>query len=653
MMRNAPSDATPRSVRLATVLSVAAYLVLGLSVGSRVGISGDAIALWATAEPLRTVLCVERAAGPTFQVAASPTREDRATVAAELQSLERRVDLGPVGLVIRDHAYRASLQVGPFEVPWMKNDYTGAWAEWPAHLAWRITGHPEAGRLIHLLLGALVLLAAALLAGRLAGWPAAAVCGLFLATDPWFHLYKEHLGGQEVMLQLLTVACASLLGAALIHGSRRRLLAAALAVGLALHTKPSFAAIAAVLFVVALTLLPWRRLVARGRRLRALGLAALLLLALAVGAAPTWGFWLAADAVGVDRSAGAQESARGRLDILLQRHLPSLASGDEVQRSRGRGGWRSDPKKTTGPIDLLLEPRRPWRQGYAARARHGNQPPHEGGPEWHMSTLEDVGRLGAAGLGLAGLLGALALGVTEVGRRRRREPPGRPVVALGLVATALLVPPALSLLHPDAHHLALWLPLAAPALGVAVGALIASRAVAGLRTAALVLVGASLLLFAAGRVGSLVRAERDVVEQTGRLTDARAQARLARELLRLGALAPAVLEYDLMALMEAWTGGQVRPWLYARSARGAGRMQCLPSSDPSWLERIVEAHAGGHLVVAWGVVGNPGGAHPTSWVSPEQVQAAGRARGLEVRSVSELIDGSGRWYATIWAIGDR
>ena len=211
----------------------------------------------------------------------------------------------------------------------------------------------------------------------------------------------------------------------------------------------------------------------------------------------------------------------------------------------------------------------------------------------------------------------------------------------------------MSLLHPDAHHLALWLPLAAPALGVAVGALIASRAVAGLRTAALVLVGASLLLFAAGRVGSLVRAERDVVEQTGRLTDARAQARLARELLRLGALAPAVLEYDLMALMEAWTGGQVRPWLYARSARGAGRMQCLPSSDPSWLERIVEAHAGGHLVVAWGVVGNPGGAHPTSWVSPEQVQAAGRARGLEVRSVSELIDGSGRWYATIWAIGDR
>ena len=642
---------TPRSVWAAAWISTLLFVVIGLSTGSRIGLSGDAIALWGTAEPIRSVLCVQRSQAPTLLLAAAPTEQDREQIAATLHTSERRLSAGPVALVIRDQAYRATVAVGPLEIPWMKNDYTGAWAEWPAHLAWRTTGSAEAGRLTHLLLGALVLLAAALLAGRLGGWPAAAVCGLFLATDPWFQLYKEHLGGQEVMLQLLTIASVSLLGAALLHRSRRRLLVAALGVGLAVHTKPSFAAIAVVLGVVALPLLPWRELLSRGQRLRGLGLAALLVLLIGAGTTPTWGFWLTTWAADVAPSAGAQESARGRLDILLQRHLPSLASGDEVQRAAERGGWRKDPKKSVGPLDVLLSPRRPWYRTWSARAGHSNQPPREGLAGYRPGPLEDVGRLGAVGLGLAALLGAGVLLLGEVRRRRAKKPPGPATVALGLIAVAALVPSSLALLHPDSHHLALWLPLVAPATGAGVGALVACQRSGRLRLAVLVLVGVALLLFCAARLGAVVQIERDMDEQVGRLADARNQIRLADELVRLGATAPAVLEYDLMALMEAWSGGQLRPWLYARSAHGAGRSECLPSADAGWLHRIVEAHAGGHVVVAWGIVGNPGGAHPTSWVSPEQMRAAGSATGHEVRAVSELRDDRGRWYATIWEIG--
>lgn len=633
---------TPRSVGITAALSVVLFVVLGLSTGHRIGASGDAATVWATAAPHRTVLCVKDAAAPSFQVAAEPTAADRASVGAELEATERR--LGPA--VIRDHAYRATLAIGPVEIPWMKNEYTGAWAEWPAHLAWRATGSLEAGRLVHLLLGALLVLAAALLAGRLGGWPAAAVCGLLLATDPWFHTYKKHLGGQEVMLQLLEVACLSLLGAALVHGGRRRLLLAGLLAGLGLHTKLSFAAVAATLALVALPLLPWRRLLAREGRLRRVGVAALLALALALGSAPTWSFWLTRDAAGAERGAGAQENVRGRLDILLQRHLPSLARGDEVRQAVADGSWERSPKKNVRPFDLVLEPRRAWHQGYSMRSHLGNQLPRGEGPPWRAGRLERVGGPAALGLLLAALLGAAVLV-----RRRRRAPLAR--VSLGLVATAALLPLSLELLHPDSHHLALWLPVLAPAVGVGVAALVQARSGRRWRGAILGLAGAALLLTSAGRVQSLILVERDLSEQVGRLSDARNQARLARELTRLGAEAPAALEYDLMSLMDGWSGGRVRPWLYARSALGAGRIGCLRSSDPRWLARIVEAHAGGHLVVAWGVVGNLGGAQPSSWASPEQVRAAGRAAGLEVAEAAELFDELDRWYATIWEIGER
>lgn len=643
MSQAAGPVSTPRSVVVAALLSVALFLGLGAATGHRIAQSGDAASAWATAEPHRTVLCVERGPEPAFTVAAEPTDDDRASVGAALTSTETR--LGP--LVVRDHTYRAVVDLGPFEIPWMKNEYTGAWAEWPAHLAWRATGRVGAGRAVHLLLGALVVLAAALLAGRLAGWPAAAVCGLLLATDPWFHVFKKHLGGQEVMLQLLEVACVSLLCAVLVRGGRRRLLLAGLLVGLGLHTKLSFAAVAAALALVAAALLPWRRLAAREGRWRRLGLGGLLLAALTLGSAPTWTFWMARDASGAAHTAGAQENVRGRLDMLLQRHLPSLATGDDVQRKRKDGSWQRSPKKAVGPADLLLRPRRLWHDGYAIRSRQGNQPPHGEGPAWRATRLEQVAAVATVALLLAALVG---LGSRV--RRRRREPDALLRAALALAGVAVVLPLCLELLHPDSHHLALWMPVLAPAVGVGVAALVRSRAegrggelLAGLLVAA-------TLLSAIGRTSSLVLVERDLDAQVGRLSEAPGQARLARALAELGARSPAVLEYDLMSQLDGWSGGAVRPWLYARSALGSGQSRCLRSTEPGWLARIVEAHAGGHLVVTWGVVGNLGGAQPTSWASPEQVRQAARTAGVSVEPVAELFDDRERWYATIWAIGE-
>ena len=192
---------------------------------------------------------------------------------------------------------------------------------------------------------------------------------------------------------------------------------------------------------------------------------------------------------------------------------------------------------------------------------------------------------------------------------------------------------------------------AAELLAYGTAVVLADACTGSLRGAVFGLLAAAVLFGAAGRTSALFGLERDLDDQVGRLSDARNQARLAGALVDLGATSPAVLEYDLMSLMDGWSGGEVRPWLYARSALGAGRSDCLFSDDPRWLARIVEAHAGGHVVVAWGVIGNLGGAQPSSWASPVQVVEAARSVGLTATVAAELRDDRGRWFATIWAIG--
>jgi hypothetical protein len=650
VLDGAESVATPRSVWIAALVSSLLFLAIGAATGRTIGPSGDAVTVWATAQPHRTVLCVQDRDEPAFVVAAEPDDADQASVAAELISAERRLELGPVAAVVRDHANRGTLAVGPFEIPWMRNEYTGAWASWPSNLAWRIGGSPVAGWLVHFVLGALVVLAATLLAGRLAGWPAAVVCGLVLATDPLFHLYKRNLGGQEVMLQLLAVAVVSLVGAALLLGGRRRLVAAALLAGLALHTKLSFAALLASLLLVAPLLLPWRRLFGQDGRGRRAATAGLLVVALAVGSAPSWSFWIAKRQAGLELPAGTQESARGQFDLLLQRFVPSLSRATDVRRPIDGGDWERDPKKATGPLDLLFDPRRPWHGHFAARASHANRPDAEPGPAWRRTPLEEAGRFGVGLLVLLGALGAVLLVGGEIGRRRRGAALGLPAVGLGLVALAVALPTLLDVAAPDVHHLGLWVPLLAPGMGVAVAAAIGAAPPGRWRTVLLAVAGAALLVGCAGRLSSVVLVERDMDEQVGRLSDARQQQRLTEALEAAEAWAPAVVEYELMSQMEAWSAGRVRPWLYARSALGSSGPGCLRSADPRWLARIVQAHAGGHLVVAWGVTSRPNGVQPRTWLSPATVRAAGRAAGLEVRSLSELFDGRGRWYATLYAI---
>ncbi|MCO4773386.1 MAG: glycosyltransferase family 39 protein, partial [Deltaproteobacteria bacterium] len=232
-------------VWLAALASLVLYGVVAGFTLHEIGLSPDTVSAWATDAPHRTVLCVPADASEGLQVAADPTTADRESVRAPLESSERSSSLGPLGLHLRPHTYRLTVSVFWVEFPWMKNDYTAGWTDLPAHLAWTVARSPRAGQAVHLVLGGLVVLVCCLFAGRLAGWPASLMAGVWLATDPWFLVYKRLVGGHEVVLQLLAVLAVSLLGAAYLRRRPALLYAAMFVCGLGLHVKPSFAAVVA------------------------------------------------------------------------------------------------------------------------------------------------------------------------------------------------------------------------------------------------------------------------------------------------------------------------------------------------------------------------------------------------------------------------
>lgn len=143
---------------------------------------------------------------------------------------------------------------GPVRVPLAINAYTGGLPDLPLRLSGALGGGAGAARAVHLALGCgLLLLVHRFL--RLHAGPAAALAGaLVLAADWTFAFTRQALGGTEAVLQGAAVLGLWALWSRRWGGGRHGLAALALACGLGLHAKWTFALVIAALGATALLL---------------------------------------------------------------------------------------------------------------------------------------------------------------------------------------------------------------------------------------------------------------------------------------------------------------------------------------------------------------------------------------------------------------
>lgn len=606
---------------MAAALSLVFYVVVAALTLPAQGPSADAALTWAQPGPSRTVLCVQDGSPVRMTLAAQPAQEEKRALHANLLSTERRLPLGPLVLTLRDHTPASTVTIAGLELPWMKNSYAAGWPEIPAHLAWRVFGTPRAGQVAHLALGALVLLLAVGLAGRLGGPFAAGICGLWLAADPWFHVYKRLLGGPEVALQLAAIGGTALLVAAVFRRSWRLLLLGAFVYGVGVQVKPSFSGLVLGAMVAAPVV---QRIWSR----RAIGLAVLVGAALLLGFTPTLTYWALDRAMPrTQEDAVGQEGAAMRVREVVDKLTP----GKHTPREH----MGFDPKRSSTLFDPLIDPASFWRKHWMLRGAQldkvePGRPPARTAGQW-------VGIL--ASLGLLGMAMFAA---------RRREPGEamEPDDALlrrlvgGLAVLVVVTPFGLRLLNPDPHHLALLLPICAVLLAV----LLALKEDPRWRNAVLVV----LVLASFGRLHALQLMNDAHADSAGRFAAVDGQKRVAAALLEEGVEAPAVFAYYGMSRLEAWTGGAVRPFLYTR-ASVSRQERCVQGQDPRFLEQVVRAHRGGHLLLlASPGSGIPGA--PEEYRSPAQIAAASRRTGVRVEEIRRLEDDHGRWLATLYSI---
>ena len=623
----------PHSPRLPLALAlgfVLLYAVAALSTGRLLAPSGDTVLAWAHERPVAAVLCVER--GGRLTLASEVDDELRRAVPAELAS--DSVELP--GAILSRHVYNARWRAGPLDLPWMRNGYSSGLPDWiPRWIALSPLGW-AGGRAWNQALGGLVLLGALLLAARLGGSGAVLVTGALLATEPQFHYYKHVLGGTEVWLQGLALGVTALCWWAWRSGSGRLLAVAALAAGLGLHVKLSFAGFLAALIGSGLLVAAWRPFTGGRSPSQRLGGLALLTLLVGLGASPTVLYHAARSTHegALPAMAAGQVSVRGALLDLGQNVQQALGLVDSTDKEQG--------KAQSVTMDLLA-PSRGMRRIFAGRANRSNDAARH--PRSDVPVPPQPALARAAIPAQLALLFAALLGGGLAWRRRIVEPDQRLVAwSLGL---AVLCPLAMRALSPDPHNLALARPLWA--LGLGLGAATWATGAPGRWRRAVLVALATLVLI--GETTDLAALDRDLDATAGRLSDVRNQRALADTLVELGSRHPAVLEHELMSVIEAHSHGRVRPLHYARSSLGRAGPQCVARSDPDWLRAIVRAHRGDFIVLAWGPYASPGAAPGL----PEDgaLRAAGAAEGLAVEPERVLLDARGRWFATLWAVGDR
>lgn len=636
----------------------ALYMLLAATTLRDVGPSGDTTLAWAETVPHISVLCVQRQ-DPGLVLATDPDPDLRRRLRVPLVSNQATLGWDRLGAVLSNAPYNARLRVGPLDLPWMRNGYSSGVPDWLPRALAAGPGGWIAGQWSVVLLGAAVLLGTVLLAGRIGGPFAAFLAGCLLAAEPQFHYYRRNLAGTEVWLQGLSIAVAALAWSAGLRGSWRRLWFAALLGGLGLHVKLSFLAILVSLGLVALLLAAWRPLL-RGRRWReAVALTVGALGLLAVGFAPTPAYHLARRVAeykvadmeqGQATVEGAIRETRRRLGCWLPALRIPGAPDPPAREKSERGG------KHQALAGALLLPGRGLRRGFAFRGEHSGpdaagRGPHEvaEGPDLPAATW-------LAGAALATLLLlAIPSGLRHVRTAWARGPGGVDAPPAAAWASALIpvLPLVVRVMHPDPHNMAMIRPLLALCVGVGVAALLqpapspqaTPRPRAGAFRATVV---ALALLVLAGNVADVATLGPAQDAAVGRLLQTSNQRALAEALLDLGAVHPAVVEHELMSVIEAHSGGRVRPVHYERSAFGQPYADCATHFEPRWLETVIAAHEGSFLVDAWGPVRLGG---PTArQILPDEIEATALRLGLQVRTVRELRDGEGRWFATIRAI---
>jgi len=629
------------------LLPVVLYWALWATTLQTIAPSGDAASTWASRYPTRTVLCVDEPTDqpPRLTLAATPTSEDRAAVDATLDSTEVQVGGPMLGVVFRDHAYRASLQVFGTEWPWMINAYSGGFSDWLEHAGFLVTGSVRGGFFATALLGCLALLLAMGAAGSVAGSERAGVArlvaGLYLASEPSFHIWKRVGTGREVWLQIAAVGSLWAFAEAWRRRSPGLFVVGAALVGIGLHDKLSF--LGPALALMAGSALFAGRAAWRSPRLAipvvlAGGLAAGLMLA------PTALYWAAVpDMPTMGRQDGLATNAQGVLARLTGRPMPtrvlsdpSAPTAEDLRRRRegARPGQRPDarppghdPKGKASLASLLLQPELFWLEHWSRDSQ----------------SAEDALRPspGPSGRVQVSLMAAWLLALLGVVRARGSS--GRALRwAATVAALALLFIRGLS---GDPHHVAMALPLLAVVLGA--GLVWCERGAAASKAVAVFL--SVVLAVASGSVVASLDGELEA--RTGRLFDTRSFELMAERLEQSGVVAPAVLDYEMMSLLEAFSADAVRPFFYGRAQRGWGR--CLDRTEPLWLAEILRAHTGGHLLVVRERLTPGSKLARNELAGPPRLKAASELARVTVTPTEVFEDSARRWFATLYEVRVR
>lgn len=226
----------------ALILAVVGYLLLAALTMRSPGVVGEVEAAQVLDAPPAVLVQVEP------MVWADPTRSPHAghRLGGDWLSLDAS-QVRPL----------ESLRVGGVALPLAVNSYTGGLPDWPARILHLLTGSRQAVQILHLLLGAGLLVLVWYTARRQRSLVAGGAAVLYLAYDWNFIFYRDVLGGTEVAL--LAAGVLVVLG---LWDRRWRggslWWTIPLGVGLGLHAKLTFAAVLAGLAAAAL-LTRWDR----------------------------------------------------------------------------------------------------------------------------------------------------------------------------------------------------------------------------------------------------------------------------------------------------------------------------------------------------------------------------------------------------------
>lgn len=227
----------PQRISPALIAACAAFVVATVALRRPLGHVGEVEIAWALADP------------PAVLVGADPpTWAD----ASRAPHAGHRAALGPIALDASQVRPIESLIVGPgpaaaagdtVRLPLAINQYTGGLPDWPSRLVFALGGAREAVAVLHAAYGLLLVAMVWAVARRHGAIVAGGAAALWLAGDWNFAYYRAVLGGTEVWLVAASLLLAHGLWDRRWGGNGAAPWAIALAVGVGLHAKVTFAGV--------------------------------------------------------------------------------------------------------------------------------------------------------------------------------------------------------------------------------------------------------------------------------------------------------------------------------------------------------------------------------------------------------------------------